>query len=484
MASVTVSAAASVASPPDGPASPADGPASPPDGPASLETLLNQATDPQNTQDRWDSIQGFCGTVLEVCMNECGPKFHCEVAKFRFLNELIKVLSVKYFGLWSPEKVKQRLVEVLYGWTLWLRDQPKIQEAYDMLKKQGLVKKDPKLSNALIMCPAPQRSSASIFQQDDTTKLLERLLKSRRPEDLETANRLIKSAMQAEQERVARLKRRQDLLTEVHSTTRQLQDVLQRQTESSSHQQDTQDSQVLFERCDRLRPALFRLASETADDDVALAQVLEANDELTLAIKAYRSQTSAPRKEKEAAAAPVLQNSKGLKSLHLLIKLIMSACNFYGHQQLHSDPRNSASFSQNSIQKVEKTKCKHIFQHYSSFYCVSMQNLVMTCSIQGSRRNNEDRQVTRGWRRSYSDVRESVTCCDGVVWLECVGVDGVWLECDGGCEHVCEAPACLRDRAAPYSPLLPPAALSQVLLLDNHNNWRFEVNCEGHSEQQ
>lgn len=33
--------------------------------------------------------------VLEVCVNHCGGKFHGEVAKFRFLNELIKVLSPK-----------------------------------------------------------------------------------------------------------------------------------------------------------------------------------------------------------------------------------------------------------------------------------------------------------------------------------------------------------------------------------------------------
>ena len=33
--------------------------------------------------------------VLEVCVNHCGEKFHNEVAKFRFLNELIKVLSPK-----------------------------------------------------------------------------------------------------------------------------------------------------------------------------------------------------------------------------------------------------------------------------------------------------------------------------------------------------------------------------------------------------
>lgn len=48
--------------------------------------------------------------------------------------------------------------------------------------------------------------------------------------------------------------------------------------------------QPLYERCGRLRPALFRLASDTADDDEALTQILAANDELTLVLNAYKEQ--------------------------------------------------------------------------------------------------------------------------------------------------------------------------------------------------
>lgn len=33
--------------------------------------------------------------VLEACMNNCGKRFHSEAAKFRFLNELIKILTPK-----------------------------------------------------------------------------------------------------------------------------------------------------------------------------------------------------------------------------------------------------------------------------------------------------------------------------------------------------------------------------------------------------
>ena len=50
--------------------------------------------------------------------------------------------------------------------------------------------------------------------------------------------------------------------------------------------------QVLYEHCDRLRPSLFRLASETTDDDTALAQILAANDELTQAVATYKGRAA------------------------------------------------------------------------------------------------------------------------------------------------------------------------------------------------
>lgn len=54
-----------------------------------------------------------------------------------FCSNTVIHLSEQYFGSWTPQKVKDRVTEVLYGWTLWLKDEPKIQEAYSMLKKQG-----------------------------------------------------------------------------------------------------------------------------------------------------------------------------------------------------------------------------------------------------------------------------------------------------------------------------------------------------------
>ena len=49
----------------------------------------------------------------------------------------VSVLWCQYLGQWSPEQVKEKVREVLYSWTVWLKDLPKVQEAYSMLKKQG-----------------------------------------------------------------------------------------------------------------------------------------------------------------------------------------------------------------------------------------------------------------------------------------------------------------------------------------------------------
>lgn len=112
--------------------------------------------------------------TLEACVKNCGRYFHQEVGKFRFLNEIIKVVSPKvchfhitlivflcadiilclsfiiflvfllqYLGNRTSEKVKKKCIEILYSWYKGLTHEPKIGEAYKMLKAQGIIKDDP-----------------------------------------------------------------------------------------------------------------------------------------------------------------------------------------------------------------------------------------------------------------------------------------------------------------------------------------------------
>uniref|UniRef100_A0A4W3IVK7 Uncharacterized protein n=1 Tax=Callorhinchus milii TaxID=7868 RepID=A0A4W3IVK7_CALMI len=261
-----------------------------------LESWLNKATDPVNEEETWEFIEGFCQqvnkelegpqiatrllghkiqspqereamhalTVLEMCMNNCGRRFQNEAGKFRFLNDLIKVLSPKYLGTWSSEKVKSKIIEVLYSWTVWLPDEVKVRNAYQMLKKQGIIKQDPKLPDNKTLPPPPPREESSLFDDEEKSKLLARLLKSSHPEDLQAANRLIKNVIKEEQEKTEKVTKRVHAIEEVNNTTRLLNDML---TLYSGHSLPESEHEALYQRCEKLRPTLFRFASDTGEND-------------------------------------------------------------------------------------------------------------------------------------------------------------------------------------------------------------------------
>uniref|UniRef100_A0A4W3IVL1 Uncharacterized protein n=1 Tax=Callorhinchus milii TaxID=7868 RepID=A0A4W3IVL1_CALMI len=264
-----------------------------------LESWLNKATDPVNEEETWEFIEGFCQqvnkelegpqiatrllghkiqspqereamhalTVLEMCMNNCGRRFQNEAGKFRFLNDLIKVLSPKYLGTWSSEKVKSKIIEVLYSWTVWLPDEVKVRNAYQMLKKQGIIKQDPKLPDNKTLPPPPPREESSLFDDEEKSKLLARLLKSSHPEDLQAANRLIKNVIKEEQEKTEKVTKRVHAIEEVNNTTRLLNDMLTLYSGHSLPESEHEVMTALYQRCEKLRPTLFRFASDTGEND-------------------------------------------------------------------------------------------------------------------------------------------------------------------------------------------------------------------------
>ncbi|XP_056265846.1 ADP-ribosylation factor-binding protein GGA1-like isoform X2 [Pseudoliparis swirei] len=327
--------------------------AAPPDE-ATLQSRINEATNPLNKETDWDNIKGFCDQinnepegpqlatrllahkiqspqeweamqalmVLETCMKNCGKQFHSEVGKFRFLNELIKVVSPKYLGARAPETVKKKVLEIVYSWTVRMPDETKIADAYRMLKKQGIVKLDPELPDDKPLPPPPPRATDILFEDEEKSKMLSRLLTSTHQEDLRAANKLIKDMVQEDQKRVEKVSKRSNAIQEVKESVGLLSQLLegyskdgcsesnqdlikvrrlQTQTQlQSSNPADatgcrcavdafhTSVPQDLYQRCEKMRPTLFRLASDTEDSDDALADILQANDNLTQVINRYR----------------------------------------------------------------------------------------------------------------------------------------------------------------------------------------------------
>lgn len=295
--------------------------AAPPDA-ESLESRINRATNPLNRDTDWSSIHAFCDQlnnelegpqlatrllahkiqspqeweamqallVLETCMKNCGKRFHSEVGKFRFLNELIKVVSPKYLGTRSPEPVKIKVLELIYSWTLALPDEAKISDAYQMLKKQGIVKQDPELPPDKLLNLPPPRPKNAIFEDEEKSKMLSRLLNSSHPEDLKAANKLIKEMVQEDQRRAEKVSKRVNAIQEVKESVTLLTQLLQDYDSTATDQSNAELIQDLYQRCEKMRPTLFRLASDTEDNDEALAEILQANDSLTQVINLYKQQ--------------------------------------------------------------------------------------------------------------------------------------------------------------------------------------------------
>ncbi|XP_066522017.1 ADP-ribosylation factor-binding protein GGA3a [Hoplias malabaricus] len=287
-----------------------------------LESWLNKATNPSNRQEDWEFIIGFCDqinkelegpqisvrllahkiqspqewealqalTVLEASMKNCGRRFHNEVGKFRFLNELIKVVSPKYLGDRVSEKVKTKVVEMLYSWSVALPDEAKISEAYQMLKRQGIVTTDPAVSADKTLIPAPpDRPHNPIFENQEKSKRLGELLKSKKPEDLQEANRLIKTMVKEDEARAQKEAQLSSTLLEVNNSVKLLTEMLRHFNKDQATPADRELLKDLHDDCDKLRTAVFRLATETEDDDGSLGQILQASDDLSRVINSYKS---------------------------------------------------------------------------------------------------------------------------------------------------------------------------------------------------
>ncbi|KAL1005821.1 hypothetical protein UPYG_G00064390 [Umbra pygmaea] len=311
--------------------------AAPPDE-ERLESRINKATNPLNKEADRDGIQALCDQlnnepegpqlatrllahkiqspqeweamqalmVLETCMKKCGKRFHNEVGKFRFLNELIKVVSPKYLGSRAPEPVKKKVLEVMFSWTVGLPDEPKIADAYQMLKKQGIVKQDPALPDDNPLPPPPPRTKSTIFEDEEKSKMLSRLLNSTHPEDLRAANKLIKEMVQEDQKRMEKVSKRVNAIQEVKESVGLLTQLLGDYSKENISQSNEELLKDLYQRCEKMRPTLFRLASDTEDNDEALADILQANDSLTQVINLYRQLVKGEEVNGESTAMPTV----------------------------------------------------------------------------------------------------------------------------------------------------------------------------------
>ncbi|GAB6025879.1 hypothetical protein CHUAL_011854 [Chamberlinius hualienensis] len=289
-------------------------------GEESLDRLLHKATAVANASPDWTAVKQFADKVAELddgiqsalrllvhriqssneqealngllvlnaCVDICGPDFHEEIGKFRFLNELIKLVSPKYLGSHTAPKVKTKVIELLFNWSERLHEQTKIKIAYEMLKKQKVVTKDPIPEDSIVTSASP-RPRNTLFEDEEKSKLLQKLLHSSNREDVQAANRLIKSMVKEDERRLERVALRLSELETVKNTVRVLTEMLSTYRSGSTSSDDVEVMKEIYQTCERLQPNMFRAASEADDKDEHLGDILKANDDLTKVIEDYKA---------------------------------------------------------------------------------------------------------------------------------------------------------------------------------------------------
>ncbi|XP_032582310.1 ADP-ribosylation factor-binding protein GGA3 isoform X2 [Drosophila sechellia] len=216
--------------------------------------------------------------LLEECMTQCGDDFQDEASKFRFLNELIRLVSKKYKGAETPHEVKQRIMECLLLWTTEFPQRQKIRDAYDMLRKEGDIEHG--------TTEAAVANRESVLGTIDEA-MFAKLIKSNNPENFKRANLLLQYRMAQEARRSDLLAQHRLVLCEVQETMQLLNQMLD--TYDPSNQDVSETLHELYKSCKKHKPIFQHLPQLLDDSDAQLvADTLDANGALLATMQRYK----------------------------------------------------------------------------------------------------------------------------------------------------------------------------------------------------
>ncbi|XP_054728491.1 ADP-ribosylation factor-binding protein GGA1 [Anastrepha obliqua] len=258
--------------------------------------------------------------LLEECMTTCGPEFQDEASKFRFLNQLIRLVSKKHQGPDTPAPIKKRIMECLLLWTTEFPQRTKIRDVYEMLCKEGGV--DHGTTSAI------EAKRASVLGIDE--EVLAKLIKSNDPENFKRANLLIQNRVKQDARRMDLLIEHKNILQEVTTTVSvldQMLNIYESEGKKSDAESDTMClMRELYQACKKHKSIMERLPALMGNlDETLIAETVEKNDSLQAVIKRYKNLVGSPTKKpttndisepspKSAAVEPIRSSSADLLS--------------------------------------------------------------------------------------------------------------------------------------------------------------------------
>ncbi|XP_050534158.1 ADP-ribosylation factor-binding protein GGA1 isoform X2 [Daktulosphaira vitifoliae] len=234
----------------------------------------------------WEALQAL--HLLDICMQTGSSTFQAEVGKFKFLNELIRLVSPKYSGIQTSEVLKNKIIDLLRMWSFQFPNNVKIQDAFTMLKKQGVVN-DMKNVNRppCELTSSTELKKASILNEEKSL-LLQKLLKSKKPEDLKAANQLIKSMVEEEEQKTEKLNKMITDIDVASNSVKLLSEMLKSYNKESSSPHDLELIKELYTEVKKLEPSIkMILAIEIPDNEIIVRNIIHLSYEINEILNIY-----------------------------------------------------------------------------------------------------------------------------------------------------------------------------------------------------
>uniref|UniRef100_A0AC35U8J5 VHS domain-containing protein n=1 Tax=Rhabditophanes sp. KR3021 TaxID=114890 RepID=A0AC35U8J5_9BILA len=227
--------------------------------------------------------------VVDYCLRICGHRLAIDIGKFRFLNSFIRILSTKYLGNETDSNVKEKATHLLYGWQKYIEHIGKFKEVYELLKKQKIILADPiiKVEDYVIEKKRPEKMAA--FEDEEKSKLLSSLLSSKNANDLQAANRLIKSLVRTEDKKMEQRMKRVEEIETARKFTCIIIELLNNYTANVTTPEECRTIGSLFNKVYHMQPRISSFANDTLEgEEELLLELLELNDDMNKSIQMYQ----------------------------------------------------------------------------------------------------------------------------------------------------------------------------------------------------
>uniref|UniRef100_A0A183SHL2 GAT domain-containing protein n=1 Tax=Schistocephalus solidus TaxID=70667 RepID=A0A183SHL2_SCHSO len=224
--------------------------------------------------------------------------------------------ALTHLGDSTSERVKSKCIDLFHTWNRDLGEKyPKISEAYQLLKSQGVIKEDQRTpSSAKATGDGEHTARSSLFENSrhaevsplapsprtmldllsihvnptPSLQTLAKLLKSRNPDDLQKANEIIKSIVDEEDAKLERRSRRALEMKTLQDNTQLLEEMLKHVQPGRTDTLDAEVMQEIAAAIKKARPALFQLAtSEETDQAEVLANIVDICGRASTVLERY-----------------------------------------------------------------------------------------------------------------------------------------------------------------------------------------------------